>query len=117
MLITESKLSKYLLYAVGEIVLVVIGILIALQLNNWNEQRKERIKESLLIDQMILDARADSLFFQSRKFALHRLDSVLDYVLYINEYPDVDTVSTIQANNQLLPVIRFCTAIGDAYQS
>ena len=40
-LIMENKTSKYLKYAIGEIVLVVVGILIALQINNWNEQRKE----------------------------------------------------------------------------
>ncbi len=39
-LLTENKFSKYLLYAIGEIVLVVIGILIALSINNWNETRK-----------------------------------------------------------------------------
>lgn len=39
-LLTEQKFSQYLLYAIGEIVLVVIGILIALQINNWNEERK-----------------------------------------------------------------------------
>ncbi|WP_273277430.1 DUF6090 family protein [Maribacter polysiphoniae] len=39
--LTENKFSKYLLYAIGEIVLVVIGILIALQINNWNEIRKD----------------------------------------------------------------------------
>ena len=38
-LLTQNKFSKYLLYAVGEIVLVVIGILIALQINNWNQDR------------------------------------------------------------------------------
>lgn len=37
----ENRFSKYLLYAIGEIVLVVIGILIALQINNWNENRKD----------------------------------------------------------------------------
>ena len=36
----ENKTGKYLKYAIGEIILVVIGILIALQINNWNEQRK-----------------------------------------------------------------------------
>jgi hypothetical protein len=41
-LLTENRFSKYLLYAVGEILLVVIGILIALQVNNWNEARKLR---------------------------------------------------------------------------
>jgi len=39
-LLTENKFSKYLLYAIGEITLVVIGILIALQINNWNEKLK-----------------------------------------------------------------------------
>ena len=43
-LLSENKFSKYLIYAIGEIVLVVIGILIALQINNWNENRKARIK-------------------------------------------------------------------------
>lgn len=41
-LLSGNKLSKYLLYAIGEIVLVVIGILIALSINNWNEERKTR---------------------------------------------------------------------------
>lgn len=41
-LLSENKFSKYLLYAVGEIVLVVIGILIALSINNWNEDRKRK---------------------------------------------------------------------------
>ena len=38
-LITENKFNRYLLYAIGEIILVVIGILIALQVNNWNNDR------------------------------------------------------------------------------
>ncbi|QIE58001.1 hypothetical protein G5B37_03940 [Rasiella rasia] len=41
-LLTENKFSKYLLYAIGEIILVVIGILIALSINNWNENRKSK---------------------------------------------------------------------------
>ena len=41
----ESKFGKYLLYAIGEIVLVVIGILIALQINDANDARKERVRE------------------------------------------------------------------------
>ena len=39
-LISENKFSKYLIYAIGEIILVVLGILIALQVNTWNEERK-----------------------------------------------------------------------------
>jgi hypothetical protein len=41
-MIKENRVSKYMLYAIGEIVLVVIGILIALQINNWNEQQKNK---------------------------------------------------------------------------
>ena len=44
-LLMENKTSKYFKYAIGEIVLVVIGILIALSINNWNESRKQRVKE------------------------------------------------------------------------
>ena len=40
-LMSENKTGKYLKYAIGEIVLVVIGILITLQINNWNEINKE----------------------------------------------------------------------------
>jgi cell division protein FtsL len=50
-LLTENKFSKYLLYAIGEIVLVVIGILIALQINNWNTNNNLRALENeLLLD-------------------------------------------------------------------
>ena len=40
----DNKPLKYMRYAIGEIVLVVIGILIALSINTWNEQRKNKIK-------------------------------------------------------------------------
>lgn len=45
-LIEKNKMGKYFKYAIGEIVLVVIGILIALQINNWNEEKKNRIIEA-----------------------------------------------------------------------
>ena len=44
--------SKYLKYALGEIVLVVLGILIALSINNWNEQRKIRIAEQSILQNL-----------------------------------------------------------------
>jgi hypothetical protein len=58
-LLTENKFSKYLLYAIGEIVLVVIGILIALQINNFNEQRKDREKEQVVLKQLKEDYETD----------------------------------------------------------
>jgi len=49
-LMEKNKTGKYLKYAVGEIVLVVIGILIALSINNWNEQRKLNLQEKALLE-------------------------------------------------------------------
>lgn len=51
----ENKFSKYILYALGEILLVVVGILIALYINNQNEERKERKEEGVLIEQLLID--------------------------------------------------------------
>jgi Family of unknown function (DUF6090) len=58
-LLTENKFSKYLLYAIGEIVLVVIGILIALQINNWNETRKDQHELTSILQNITTDMRAD----------------------------------------------------------
>ncbi len=44
-MLNENRFSKYLIYAIGEIILVVIGILIALQINNWSQYTKERALE------------------------------------------------------------------------
>jgi len=51
-LAAENKVGKYLRYAVGEILLVVIGILIALQVNNWNEERKAGIRENKILNEV-----------------------------------------------------------------
>ncbi len=47
----KNKTGKHLKYAIGEIILVVLGILIALQINNLNEQRKERNKEQSILSE------------------------------------------------------------------
>ncbi len=51
----ENKTAKYFKYAIGEIILVVIGILIALQINNWNEQRKEAESQRKLFANLKID--------------------------------------------------------------
>jgi hypothetical protein len=68
-LLKEGKTTKYLKYAIGEIVLVVIGILIALAINNWSEEKKERIKEQAFLKEINLD-------FKSNKT---QLDSIIGY--------------------------------------
>ncbi len=64
-LLTENKFSKYLIYAVGEILLVVIGILIALQINNWNQYQKERKTEVKVLKEVVENLEANILRLQS----------------------------------------------------
>jgi hypothetical protein len=71
-----SKTSRYFKYAIGEIVLVVIGILIALQINNWNEQRK-----ILQSEQEILTNLKSELIINR-----DRLDKILQ--IHLKEYSD-----------------------------
>ncbi|MFT5216164.1 MAG: hypothetical protein ACI83H_001284 [Glaciecola sp.] len=57
----ENKTSNYFKYAVGEIILVVIGILIALSINNWNESRKSNAFESEMLTQVRINLIKDKL--------------------------------------------------------
>ncbi len=83
-LAAQNKVAKYLRYAIGEILLVVIGILIALQVNNWNAQRKARIVEKNFFEDVLEDLKKDQdrlnyyeLFFTKR---FEYLDTLLTYV-------------------------------------
>ncbi len=58
-LLIENKFNKYLIYATGEILLVVIGILIAVQVNNWNEKRKSHNYEKQLLIQLRKDLKSN----------------------------------------------------------
>ena len=51
-LLSENKVSKYLIYAIGEVILVVIGILIALQINNWNQKNIDRDYELTMLQEV-----------------------------------------------------------------
>ena len=64
-LLSGNKFSKYLLYAIGEIILVVIGILIALQINNWNEDRQAAIQERLYLNRLLIENNEDLETFGS----------------------------------------------------
>lgn len=102
-LLSNNKFNKYLLYAIGEIILVVIGILIALQINNWNEERKENAKLKIVLTAVYKDLVADSLAihkdlkmvnlrvennakFQKRIYSTSaNLDSIIRFMKY--EFP------------------------------
>ena len=84
-LLSENKFSKYLIYAIGEIILVVIGILIALQINNANENRKSAKQENLYLKRLLSENRDDINTFKSNISDLKRgIESIENLSLALN---------------------------------
>ena len=75
----ENKTGKYFKYAIGEIVLVVIGILIALSINNWNEMRKEANVELKMLSEIQSNLKQS---LKETKSVLH--DNETDLTRYIS---------------------------------
>jgi len=104
-LLSENKFSKYLIYAIGEIVLVVIGILIALQINNWNEESKAEIKEYKLLTEMRSNLKTDSLDMASNitrnSRVLKSAEVILDQLENNIEWNDSMTVHYGRLNNYI----------------
>ena len=90
-LLTENKFSKYLLYAIGEIVLVVIGILIALQINNWNEHRKSRLQEVNILTKLDTDLKANLIEIKGLKDMTEKRIKASHTILnYFEEHKAID---------------------------
>jgi hypothetical protein len=85
-LLSENKTGKYFKYAIGEIVLVVIGILIALSINNWNEQRKMNSQEQELLEGLKIEFTAN-LKRLDKVLQLHKnsIESANEIMTYFNE--------------------------------
>ena len=83
-LLQQNRVTRYLVYALGEIFLVVIGILIALQINNWNEQNKNRIFEREILSLINENLSRDSILlteeYQKAVLANQITDSILNRV-------------------------------------
>jgi len=88
-LMEKNKTGKYFKYAIGEILLVVIGILIALSINNWNEDRKNRLKEAVYLEGIKTDLEWDIKY--------------LDFLIPFNntrikEYASLDSVVKLRSD-------------------
>jgi hypothetical protein len=81
--LTDNKFSKYLIYAIGEIILVVIGILIALAINNNNGERKTRIKELNYLSGIESDLNLNLIelktFITTRETSVSSAETILDF--------------------------------------
>jgi len=75
-LLSENKFRQYFIYALGEIILVVIGILIALQINTWNQHRMAKVKEFSLYKKIIIDLEHEDRILDTAMITFKRhLDS------------------------------------------
>ncbi len=92
-LLSEGNTGRYLKYAFGEIILVMIGILLALQVNNWNENRKLDIRRQEYYRQLLDDLHSDSIFIQS---------TIKDFNKYLKDYQEY----TDSYNNGLLTPVQ-----------
>ena len=95
-LLTENKFSKYFLYAIGEIILVVIGILIALQINNWNEKIKFEKNVATILEELKQDLVSDIKYFENLDSVYNKWNIQADGILKalrdrsIHQIEDID---------------------------
>lgn len=80
-LLSENKFNRYLIYAIGEIILVVIGILIALSINNWNLDRKQHLAEKEFLQGIKADLKKDKDYID---LVIQRQQPKLDVFNYLN---------------------------------
>jgi len=96
-MLTENKFSKYIVYALGEIALVMIGILLALQVNNWNESKKNTQLVNSYKDGLIENLVKDSIkISQTLKVVRTELEKIRDFERRVSESSEpFDTILKI----------------------
>ena len=94
-LLMENKTGKYIKYAIGEIILVVIGILIALSINNWNENRKLDEKRETYYRQLIIDLQSD------KEYAENLISTFEIYLKSYEDYTETFKESDLNATKTL----------------
>jgi hypothetical protein len=81
----KNKTVKYLKYAIGEITLILIGIILALQLNSWNDNRMVKAESQELLDRLVMDLEGDLSYFDAQELEYKKwsqqIDLILDQVL------------------------------------
>jgi competence protein ComGC len=109
-LMEKNKTGKYFKYAIGEIVLVVIGILIALSINNWNEERKNILNESQLVKNIIEDLRLDSEHINQSlnelTNQLYIIDHLIAKVLNSENELNYDSTELVRYSSDFRPITQ-----------
>ena len=99
-----KRFPKYLTYAIGEIILVVIGILIALQINTWNQYKKDRKLEAQYYCRLLEDVRQD---YSNYKYSLDLLDVRINANNVVIEKSLDDTIPLDSIASYLLNSVKF----------
>ena len=112
-LLSEGKTGKYFKYAIGEVILVVIGILIALQINNWNESRKELDSELQLYSNLLSDLNSEYSSIEEQLFFTRAYDR---FHVHLNKERNGQAVyNPEQSYNYLLWFHRYSMFIQEKY--
>lgn len=113
-LTSEGKTGNYLKYAIGEIILVVLGILIALQIDNWNESRIDRISEQAILRQLKSEFKSN-LKQLDEKIGIrdYMMNSAIQLLKNIDE-PDIRNVDSVEMYiAKTIPYTTFDPIIND----
>ena len=102
-LLMENKTGKYFKYAIGEIVLVMIGIILALQVSDWNQDRKDRISERKILNNIHRDFIQNKVNFDSVKVINYKSLAALDSIIKISAEGGL-TIERIGEYNQRIKV-------------
>jgi hypothetical protein len=102
-LLNEGKTTKYFKYAIGEIVLVVIGILIALQINTWNENRNYRNQETIYLKRLLSENQQDIVTFTNTINSIKKgNESIVKFSEALKNDSVLDTDLLLTANNYFI---------------
>ena len=106
-----GKTSKYLKYAFGEIFLVVIGILIALSINNWNQDRIYNKERTYLISELLTEFENNleeiNLMISRNEFLIAKSDTIIDALPNLNFPGDEKKLSELLAGRGVLNIATF----------
>ncbi|RIA09061.1 hypothetical protein OE09_0889 [Flavobacteriaceae bacterium MAR_2010_72] len=105
-MIKENRATKYALYAIGEIILVVIGILIALSINNWNENEKLKQKEINIAEEIYTELNENIAFVKNQLKLWESRDTNINKVLNLIA-SDTITITQREFDSIMIYVIGF----------
>ena len=108
--ILQNKMGDYYKYAIGEIFLVVLGILIALSINNWNEERKNNLIEKNIIKNIVEDLKLDSIHITKSlnevRSQLKVVDEIISMSLSKGVIEDYNSIGLLRFSSDFRPITQ-----------